>query len=457
MNLQESSSTERSLQDAGATPSEYQVSNTALSHARSFDTLKIAMLAMIFYLPNQAQFGLEFSLRGLNVVNIIFLIIFFALRRSAIAPAGSPTPLKGVFAFFFISLLWAFAMGLVNDPSEWVNDLTILKNAVFYMLLYFLFFHSVDDIRTVRMLVAFIAFVTFTSVVLGFRQALDYGIGNYNETRRVAAPFGWGVFNANRSAIYFCIYLPLLMSIALFYKSRPLLRAACFAVFALGVFVVFHTYSRQSYFIMAVVLMCMTMRKNFLVTALLCLALLNYEYWVPESVVQRIEMTSSSDESKPIDPSGEEQKYDDSTASRFIFWEAAWEMLQDNPLGIGLNHFKREVGKYVPARYAGMDAHNFYVLFTAEGGMFSPLSIVAMLWGLASLNRKLLRLPPNEDSRTLGIAYSAALIAVILGNIYGSRFLDGDVMGNFWILTALVAKYTLLRQKELSSTGTNLT
>jgi len=40
------------------------------------------------------------------------------------------------------------------------------------------------------------------------------------------------------------------------------------------------------------------------------------------------------------------------------------------------------------------------------------------------------------------------VVALMLGNIYGSRFLDGDVMGNFWILSGLLAKYVVLRREE---------
>lgn len=412
------------------------------------DPLKILLMAMIFYLPNQAQFGFEFTIRGLNTINILFILIFFVMR-GRVRPTLEPTPMKGAFVFFCLVLVWAFLIGFVRDGSQWVEDLTILKNSIFYMLLYFLFFHAVDDRRTILVLVLTIAFVLFTSVVLGFRQALDYGIGSYNETRRVAAPFGWGVFNANRSAIYFCIFLPLLLSMGLFYKSRPWLRLAAFAIFFLGVFVVFHTYSRQAYFILAVIVLLMTLRKNLLVTALVCLALWNYDVWVPETVIQRIEMTSAVEETPSTATApGEEPKFDESTASRFIFWEAAWEMIQEYPLGIGLDHFKREIGAYVPSQFAGKDAHNFYILFTTEAGLVAPIAILAMFGGMYALGRRVVALGDDEEARMLGAGYLTGVVALMLGNIYGSRFLDGDVMGNFWILSGLLAKYVILRREE---------
>lgn len=409
--------------------------------------LRVLLVAMVFYLPNQAQFPFEFTIRGLNTINVLFILIFFTMLKNGVS-SREPTPLKGTFVFFFLLLLWATIVGIVSDASIWVEDVTTLKNNIFYMSLYFLFFHAVQDMKTLRVLVFTILFVTFTSAFLGLRQALDYGIGVFNETRRVSAPFGWGFYGANRSAIFFCLFLPLVASAALFLKSRPMLRLACLGTALLGVFVVFHTFSRQAYFILVVLALLLTLRKNLFVTVLISLALLNYDAWVPEAVIERIESTSSEQE-KPS-ASGEEKKFDDSTESRFLFWAGAWELIQERPWGIGLNHFKREIGDYVPPHLAGKDAHNFYVLITTEAGMLAPLVVLLLLFGMIRLGSRVAKLSDDEETRMLGVGYSVGVVAMLLGNIYGSRFLDGDVAGNFWILTALVARYEILKRRELS-------
>jgi O-antigen ligase len=417
--------------------------------AWTFDVVKVLMICMIIYLPNQALFGSSLGVKGLNAINILFLSIFF-MRRGRVRPPLAPTPLKKAFVFFSLILVWAFLVGVVRNSPHWAADLTVLKNSIFYMLLYFLFFHAVDDVRTIRVLVLTIAFVTLTSVVLGFRQALDYGLGSYNETRRVAAPFGWGLADANRSAIYFCIYLPLLATIAMFYKSRPALRIACLAIFLLGVFVDFHTYSRQSYFILAVSVILLALRKSLFVAAIVCLALLNYDAWVPETVLQRIEMTTATEGAETVASIGEEAKYDESTASRLILWDAAAVMISDHPWGIGLNQFKREIGNYVDQRFAGKDAHNFYVLITAEAGVIAPIAVMILIVGLLSVGWRALRIGEDEDSKTLGIAQLVCTVSVVLGSMYGSRFLDGDVMGLYWIFSGLVARYWCLQREPVA-------
>lgn len=407
--------------------------------------LAALLAAFVFYLPNQAQFGSSIGLRGLNIANVIFVIVLVAVLRRK-TPSTAPTPMKGALVFLFALLAWSLLVGLASDSSMWVDDVTVFKNVVFYVLLYFLFFHAARDLKTIRLLFLMILFVTFTSAVLGFRQALDYGIGAFNETRRVAAPFGWGYFAANRSAIFFCISFPILLSAALMLRSRKWLRLACLFTAALVVFVVFHTYSRQSYAILAVVALLLTLRRNLLLAGLIVAALLSYEAWVPESVVERIQMTKAEPEVRPSSSGEEESQYDVSTESRFMLWEGAGQLILSRPWGIGFNHFKREIGPYVPAFLAGKDAHNFFVLITTEAGVIAPFAMLWLLASLALLARRVLRIDDSDESRVLGTSLLMAIPAVILGNVYGSRFLDGEVMVNFWVLAALCARYAVLKE-----------
>lgn len=409
--------------------------------------LLVLLCIFLFYVPNQAQFRIETGIRALNTANLLFGLVLIGVWR--LGPAqGGPTPLKRPLLLLFAVLTWSLLLGFAADSSVWVQDLTVFKNCVFYVLVYFLVFHAVRDMRALRVIFLLILFIGFTSAVLGFRQALDYGIGTYNETRRVAAPFGWGYFAANRSAIFFCISFPILLAAGLMLRSRPMLRLACLGTAALVVFVVFHTYSRQAYFIIAVCALLLTMRRNLLVSALVVLALLTYESWVPETVVQRIESTKVEPEVRPSSSGEEQQQYDVSTESRFMLWEGAAQLIAQEPWGIGFNQFKRRIDPYVPAFLAGKDAHNFFVLFTTEAGLVAPLSMVVLLLGMAGLARRVLKADPGEEAQVLGTSYLIAIVAVILGNLYGSRFLDGEVMSSFWVLGALAARYAVMKESE---------
>jgi O-antigen ligase len=420
--------------------------------ASRFDALKWLLIGMIVYIPNQAQFRVEFTIKGLNIINVMFLCTWFLLAHRKIH-AKTPPPLKGAFYFIFFVLVMAFLTGQVYDTSLFAEDFTALKNMIFFMLFYFLYHRAVQDEKTLRMLFITLMVVTFVASIQGLRQALDYGIASYNETRRVAAPFGWGVSNANRSAIFFVIFIPLFATVGLFYRESFKVRMAALACAGLAIFVLFFTYSRQSYFIIAVIVMLLTFKKNWVIALVIAVVLLNFESWAPETVVGRIQSTEQKAEdapAKPVEGAGE-GKYDESTESRFVIWTAAGQLIAERPWGIGLNHFKREIGTYAP-RYQNMDAHNNYVLITTEAGLLGPVAMLVMLVSLLLLGRRTEKLNDSTEAKVLGVAFTMSVVGVMMGNIYGSRFFDGDVMGNFWIFTALVARYGTL-QKEGKTTA----
>jgi O-antigen ligase len=431
--------------------------------------LRLLLIALVVYIPNQAQFRIEFTVRGLNVLNVLVLLtvlLMLALPRSRGAgPAGAagampepPMPLRGVLLGLTAALVLAFLVGVAQDASQWVADLTALKIALTTLLLYPIVYHSVRDAQTVRLLVHVVLGVTLFAALLGLRQALDYGISTYNETRRVSAPFGWSFYDANRSAIFFVMFLPLLGAYALHGPGRRLLRLAALAGCGLCVFVVFFTYSRQAYAIVAVLTLLLVARRSWIAAVLVVLALAGFEHWAPQTVIERIQSTEKAeDDTPPPKPAAgastgndsmSEGRFDESTESRWIIWEGAAQLIAERPWGVGLNHFKREIGAHAP-RYAGMDAHNSYVLITTEAGVLGLVALMATIVALWRLARRVDREAEDPFSRFLGWGFTLSIIALVLGNVYGSRFLDEGVMGNFWILAALVARHATLQDQAL--------
>lgn len=401
-------------------------------------TLLLALT--IFYIPNQSHFP-DFSITGLNITNILLLSLIAAIliRENKIS---AKAPLKTIIVLFFATLIWGFLIGQINDNSRTGEDLQALKNAISYILLYFIAFHAVQDARTIRILFFVLLATIFFDIYLGLRQALDYGLSTYNESRRVAAPFSWNSTDSNRTAAFLCIYLMPMAATAFYYRDSRWIRLFALFALALGVFVDFFTYSRQSYGILAGLFLLFFFRKNKILAIAVLIAILNYSAWLPDAAISRIDMTVQSGD----DVSGvvrQPKELDESTESRFIIWAGAVDMMKDFPLGVGLNHFSRTIGNYAPA-FKGYDAHNFYVLSAAENGITAPIVALIILIGLYRIGRSLEKSGLSSDAKVYGVALSMAAIAAILVNLYGSRFLDGNVMSNFWILAGLTARYSML-------------
>lgn len=399
----------------------------------SFANILLAII--IVYLPYQLHFPIVFDVKGINFINLLF---FFALLPVLMRKEKSQTltPIKWNFFALFGLLVMAFLVAQARDGSRFADDLTILKTYIFYPLFYFLYFAAVRDVKTIRFLMLTMLFVTAVISLQTMRQGIDYGFGEYSHSKRAAGPFGKDFRGSNAAAAYFVIFVPLFVAAFLQYRLKLYERVIVAGAIFLGVFATFVTYSRQAYIILSAVFILHAMRRSLVIAILIVLFVSSYEVWAPATVITRIQMTEMTDESG-------EMVVDESTASRFRLWEGGTQMLGDHPLGVGLAHFPIEIGKYVP-EYSNFDPHNGFVLITAEAGFLAVPVLLFFFGGLFSLGWRLSRFKKIEDARFLGGAYMVAVVGVIASNLFGSRLFNGEIMGNFWILSALVARYLMI-------------
>jgi O-antigen ligase len=408
--------------------------------------LDLLLAAIILYVPYVQHFPVVFGLKGLNLINVMFLVAV-AMVMSRKSSTLTPAPLRWQFGFFFAILVWAFLIAQIYDGSRMSEDITILKTYIFFPMLYFLFYYAVRDLKSIRFLFGAILFVTFVVSLHAVRQGLDYGFGAYADTHRASGPFAPDYRGANLAAAYFVIFVPLFGAVFLHYRSQIVARLLAAGCAALGIFGVFLTYSRQAYFILAAMFFLHALRRSVVIAILVGVALLSYEAWAPESVTDRIQMTEQLSD-------GGEQVMDKSTESRFILWEGAAQLILERPWGVGLGRFRFEIGRFAP-EYTNFDAHNGFVLVTTETGLLGLVALLLLLLGFFRLGWSILRLPATEESKFLGTAYLVSLLGLMAANLFGSRFFNGEVVGNFWILSALVARYRslILEQGRVVGTG----
>ncbi len=408
--------------------------------------LRTALLAlMIVYLPNALHFPVETGLPGLNPSNLLLVLILVALFLSGRDRAW-PHPERGLLSnalvLWFVALVIGFGVAQLTMPGDFMDDFTYLKNAVFYPLLYFVYRRCRADLLGTRRLIVLVLAVAAIAGVEAIREGLDYGLAAYSETRRASGPFGVDFRSANRAGVFYAMFLPMFVALALFGKGQRLWRIAAIAAALILAFAVMVTFSRQSYFIAIAASSVLLLRRNVVVAVFGALVMVASLSLLPDSVAQRVEDTEQSN------AEGVEE-LDTSTASRFEIWSGAAIMVSEHPIGVGMNRFKRHIGSY--SRYQGYDAHNFYVLTIAEIG---PLGLMALLWLMWRLWRLATRLRAdaarigNAEATALALGFSLTMVSMALGNVYGSPFLEGAVMANFWILCGLLERYAALQAKR---------
>lgn len=400
----------------------------------------IMLCVTVLFIPYQLRLPDSFGVPGFNTANVIFLLTLAVNYKTIATTPSEKAPMRGLMFAMIAALFWGFVVGQLVDSSTTLADLTRFKDIAFWMMFYFLFFHAVRDQQTIEKLFVVMMFVTLIASLQSIRQAIDYGLFEYVEEQRSSGPFGIDYRGANAASIYYVMFFPLALSVAMQAKSRPTMRLFAYGCMVANVLAVFVTYSRQSYFILAGLLVLFTLQRRPLLIPLVVVALLSFESWAPQGVVDRIQMTRNADSSG-------EGKLDESTESRLTIWGGALQLIEERPLGQGLNHFGREIGRMVEG-YRNMDAHNAYVLFTTECGVLGGLVMIMLVVRLVFYGRSVERVDDREDTKVIGTAYFLSAVAVLIGNFYGSRFFNGEVMGNFWIFTALAARYRVLAQER---------
>ncbi len=406
--------------------------------------LRLILAIPIVLMPNLLYVPLDTGIPSINLANLLLIMVVMALL---ISPRDELTRhtmgvLTPPLLFLFATVVIGYFIAVTTLPGDGVSDLTSLKNFVFYPLLYFVYRRCKQDLRGTRQLIVLsLLVVVVAGIDLVLQGLANDAFSGYSETNRFAGPFG-DYRSANRAGVFFAMFLPMFAAFALFLRGRKVWSAVAIAGCAIVAAAIMLTYSRQSYLIAVIAVALLMVRRHVVLAVLLGLAAIPAISLLPPGVTQRVA------ETQQYSSTGRAQ-LDVSTASRFDIWSGALKMWEDHPAGVGLDRFPRKIGDY--SEYQNFDAHNMYVLMLAECG---PLGLIALLWVLWRMLRLALALRRSGDEadvevKALGLGFTVAVIAMAMGNLYGSPFHEGLVMANFWIMCGLVERYTLLKRRAV--------
>lgn len=403
---------------------------------------RLLILAIpIVFMPNALHLSFDTGIPGLNVANLVFLlalsvVVLGGRKNFSTRESGE---LSWPLLAYFVAVVVGFFIAQFTMPLNWVDDVTALKTYLFYPLFYFLYRKCRLDATSTRWLIILVMIVAAVAGIEAIREGLDYGFGRYAETRRASGPFGVDFHDANRAGVFYAMFLPMFIAMALFFRGQKFWRLAAIAGCAILALAIMATYSRQSYAIGLLGLALLLLRRNVVLAVMIGLLAIPAASLLPESVTQRVAQTEQQSDTGT-------EELDLSTASRFEIWAGAMQMWTDHPVGVGLRRFPKYIGRY--SSYAGYDAHNFYVLTLAELGPLGLAALLWLLWRMWRLAGVVRRSIGNLDaeSRALGIGFSVTVIAMAMGNLYGSPFSEGSVMTNFWILCGLMEHYAALKR-----------
>jgi O-antigen ligase len=402
--------------------------------------LKALLFFNLLYTVNELHFKfLSTGIPGVAPVNILFLLILWTMKDKpeALGPEVRGILRQPMFIWFGMITLGLF-IGELRSYDRFLDDVTYYKNALFYPLYYLLYLRCRQDEKTTRWLIIWIMVIAAVAGLEGLREGLDYGFGRYRAEKRASGPFGPDWREANRAGVFYAMFMPMFISLALFLRKRLLWRLAAVGGCILLAGGIIATYSRQAYLMVVLALALLLIRKNILVAALVAIMAGTLVTYLPDAATQRVEETSQSNKAH--------NDVDTSTASRWEIWQAGMGIVKDHPLGAGIHKFSLEIGNYSSA-YKGFDAHNFYVLTLCENGpqcLLAFIFVIYTLFRVAAFVRA--NLPADDpEARALGYGFTITTLCMAIGGLYGSPTFEGAVMGPYWALCGLLERYTHLR------------
>jgi O-antigen ligase len=304
------------------------------------------------------------------------------------------------------------------------------KNYCIPIFLYFAIVNNIDDRRTLQWLVITMA---FTLLVLdrNFYNVMALRDTSHYSDELKDSFLNTGVaLNGNSLAVFLAQFA--ILFVALIPFEQVVWRKILYIVISgLSYYCVMFLFSRSGYLAAIAGWIGIGMVNNRKIVIGLVLLVLFWKSFLPNAVVERVEMTTSED------------GFDGTSRQRIGMWKQAEEMISQSPIwgaGFGVTPLLTISAGSEWDRVWG-SFHNNYVQTAVESGIVGiglVMVIYLMIFGLAfQLNFV------TEDPYTKGIAagMAACVMAMLAGNIAGSYWHFFTLGSHFWILAGIMIKF----------------
>lgn len=329
-------------------------------------------------------------------------------------------------------------MGLPDDVN--MVRLMAWKNYMILPALYFVTVNNVDDYKKIRFMLICIV-ISLIGMDFNFYSTFRWiRAEHYSHDIRISGPFSF--LGPNEVGVFFTMYTFLLIGI-LYYLEEKKLKYAVLFVIACNFYPILFSYSRAAYISTVAGFIALGILKDRRVFIALFVVIVCYRILLPNSVVERIDMTflnkedvsSSVAQSSEVDIGGVSLD----TVGRKELWDRAKEYFYEQPIvGIGFDTFRHR---------EGMITHSMYMKILAEQGMVGMTIFVSFMLVLIRQSYRLFKRSTDKFSKGIGLGFLLCIVAHLFGSISGDQSLYYNLMAIFWIFMGLVAS---LNQKYVN-------
>ena len=360
---------------------------------------------------------------GMNFVLVLFVLVCLAALFKSVDFGGT-----------------AFMEEQINPFKRWITP----------MLLFFPIANARFSRPAIKRMVVTVIIMLAVVTLWTLKDLYNVGWEEISEENRVGGPFGFGA--ENDLAAFFVYYSVLALTIGLFIKKIQH-RLVLLGLFLTSTIPLLLSFSRGAYMGIAVALLFVALARFRWMLPILALAAVFYEFWTPETVQQRVSSTQVvSNEvvgGRIPSPNDPERYLEPSAALRMRIWCGAYRIIEKHPFGgIGFGVFPHAIPEYANME-PKMDAHNEYLLITAETGVGGLVAFLLILGVPFYSMLKIYRTSGDRFIRGWMLGAMAGICGMIVVNIFGSRFGREELVGLYWVMLGLTYAYIYLRRNRM--------
>ena len=373
---------------------------------------------------------------GKSVIGIMLVgIALGLLRQKQKILVGSPFKfLVGTYVVYTFASLWmgsaisGYALPLPGDSRFGVWQDYILMPVL-------LFLTTALDLDLKKMRIAI--FLMCVSTLALDRSYWDIVSGrdytNYTEDLRNSADQNaMGYAGSNGMAAFEAQCSTFLLALAAF-ERRRLIKLGYWGLAIFSASCLAFSLSRGGYLAILAGWLFIGFMKNRVLLVFLVAFLFTWTWWVPKAVNERVSMTYDQ----------QDNQLDSSSQTRISIWEDALQLFNESPIiGMGFNTYQclHRIRGYE-------DTHNLYVKILVETGIVGLLLFVAMLWRFVTIGFRLFR-SNDPFFASLGLGLAGWIVAALVANVVGDRWMYMQVCGYMWIIAGFVAKAWILERQH---------
>jgi O-antigen ligase len=360
--------------------------------------------------------------KDFNDILLIGMVIgWFFYKNSRRQPLFAKSAYNKIFLFYLIFsyfTLWhgSSFLGFPAPISPSDPRVQNWKNYMLLPLLFLITFNNSKDAKELKRLFIAMCLSIFLMNLYMLRQIS--WMGSWISRARIRGTFVW--LGANEVAAFYATYTFVLIGIFLLVKDKMRKIMLTILIFQ-NLYCNLFLFSRGAYLATLVGFFLIALLRKRVLLIPLVLLLIYWQAILPQRVIERIQFTER------------EGQLDQSAQIRVVLWKQSIGFFKESPLvGIGFNAFQ----------HFGLqrDVHNVYLRTLAEQGIIGLGFLLTIMLLALKKGFNLYRKANDKFLKGLGLGFTACVLAVMVGNLFGDRWTHLPLGAYFWVFLGMVER-----------------